>query len=132
MNAFTTGCAAVVLACTALAASAQDAALSPQYASCMDKSGGVTMNMIDCIVAETSRQDARLNRVYKKAMGTLESPERKKQLQTAQRAWIKFRDANCDFYYDPDGGSMARVSANQCMLTSTANRAQEIERFNLD
>ena len=132
MNTLATGCAAVVLACTALTASAQDAALSPQYASCIDKSGGVTMGMIDCIVTETSRQDARLNRVYKKAMGALESPERKKQLQTAQRAWIKFRDANCDFYYDPDGGSMARVSANQCVLTSTANRAQEIERFNLD
>ena len=93
---------------------------------------GITIGMIECIVAETSRQDARLNRVYKKAMGALESPERKKQLQTAQRAWIKFRDANCDFYYDPDGGSMARVSANQCMLTSTANRAQEIERLSLD
>lgn len=131
MKTFTTGCVAVALACTALAASAQDAALSPQFASCMDKSGGVTMDMIDCIVAETSRQDARLNRVYKAAMGSL-SAERKKQLQTAQRAWIKFRDANCDFYYDPDGGSMARVSANACVLTSTANRAQEIERFNLD
>ena len=132
MKTFTTCCAAVALACTALTASAQDAALSPQFASCMDKSGGITIGMIECIVAETSRQDARLNRAYKAAMGALESPERKKQLQTAQRAWIKFRDANCAYYYDPDGGSMARVSANQCMLTSTANRAQEIERFNLD
>ena len=132
MKTFTTYCAAVALACTALTASAQDAALSPQFASCMDKSGGITIGMIECIVAETTRQDARLNRAYKAAMGALESPERKKQLQTAQRAWIKFRDANCAYYYDPDGGSMARVSANQCMLTSTANRAQEIERFSLD
>ena len=132
MKTFTTCCTAVVLACASLTASAQDAALSPQFASCMDKSGGITIGMIECIGAETSRQDARLNRVYKKAMGELESPERKKQLQTAQRAWIKFRDANCAYYYDPDGGSMARVSANQCMLTSTANRAQEIERLSLE
>ena len=132
MKTFTTCCASLVLACTALTASAQDAALSPQFTSCMDKSGGITIGMIECIGAETSRQDARLNRVYKKAMGELESPERKKQLQTAQRAWIKFRDANCAYYYDPDGGSMARVSANQCMLTSTANRAQEIERLSLE
>ena len=34
-----------------------------------------------------------------------------KQLLEAQRAWIKFRDTNCDFYYDPDGGTMARVRA---------------------
>ena len=131
MKTFTTCCAAVALACTALTASAQDAALSPQFASCMDKSGGITIGMIECIGAETTRQDARLNRAYKAAMAA-QSPERKKQLQTAQRAWIKFRDANCAYYYDPDGGSMARVSANQCMLTSTANRAQEIERLSLD
>ncbi|WP_027994660.1 lysozyme inhibitor LprI family protein [Simplicispira psychrophila] len=131
MNAITTYCTAVVLACASLTASAQDAALSPQYATCMDQSGGVTVGMIDCTTAETSRQDARLNRAYKTAMAA-QSPERRKQLQTAQRAWIKFRDANCDFYNDPDGGSMARVSANQCMLTSTANRAQEIEKFSLE
>lgn len=128
MNAITTGCTAVVLACAWLTASAQDAALSPQYATCMEKAGGVTVGMIDCTTAETSRQDARLNRAYQAAMAA-QPPERKKQLQTAQRAWIKFRDANCDFYNDPDGGSLARVGANQCMLTSTANRAQEIEKF---
>lgn len=128
MNALTTCCTALVLACASLTASAQDAALSPQYAACMDKSGGVTMGMIDCITAETSHQDARLNRAYKAAMAA-QSTERKKQLRTAQRAWIQFRDANCGFYDDPDGGSMARVSANDCMMTSTANRAQEIERF---
>ena len=128
MNALTTGCTALFLACASFATSAQDAALSPQYATCMDQSGGVTMGMIDCIAAETSRQDARLNKAYKTAMAAL-SPERKKQLQTAQRAWIQFRDANCGFYYDPDGGSLARVSANDCVMTNTANRAQEIERF---
>ena len=131
MSALTTCCTALFLACASFATSAQDVALSPQYATCMDKSRGVTMGMIDCIAAETSRQDARLNKAYKTAMAA-QSPERKKQLQDAQRAWIKFRDANCGFYYDPDGGSMARVSANDCVMTSTANRAQELERISRD
>ena len=71
MNAVTTYCTALVLVCVSFASSAQDAVLSPQYATCMDKSGGVTMGMIGCIAAETSRQDARLNKAYKTAMAAL-------------------------------------------------------------
>lgn len=112
-----------------LASHAQDGNLTKQFAACMDKSGGVTMDMIECIGAETQRQDTRLNKAYK-ALTASVTPERKKQLQDAQRAWIKFRDNNCGFYYDPDGGSMARVSANDCMMTMTANRAKELENIN--
>lgn len=108
------------------AAQAQTASLSKQFSACMDKSGGVTMDMIECIGVETQRQDARLNKAYKALMGGLKA-ERKKELQEAQRAWIKFRDTNCGFYYDPDGGSLARVQANNCMMTMTANRAGELE-----
>jgi uncharacterized protein YecT (DUF1311 family) len=32
-------------------------------------------------------------------------------------------------YYDPDGGSMARLSANDCMMMSTAMRAKELENL---
>ena len=111
-----------------LVSHAQDSNLTKQFVACMDKSGGVTMDMIECIGAETQRQDARLNKAYKVLTGSV-TPERKKQLQEAQRTWIKFRDANCGFYYDPDGGSLARVSANNCMMTMTANRAKELENL---
>jgi uncharacterized protein YecT (DUF1311 family) len=47
-------------------------------------------------------------------------------LVEAQRAWIKFRDANCGFYADPEGGSAARVTANECFLNATADRAKEL------
>jgi uncharacterized protein YecT (DUF1311 family) len=57
-----------------------------------------------------------------------QSPERKKQLQDAQRLWIKFRDANCNFYYDPDAGTMATaVSGSSCFLEYTGYRAKELE-----
>lgn len=109
-----------------LVSHAEDSHLSKQFGTCIDKSGGVTMDMIECIGAETQRQDARLNKAYK-ALTTSLTPERRRPLQEAQRAWIKFRDANCGFYHDPDGGSMARVSANDCMMTMTASRARELE-----
>jgi uncharacterized protein YecT (DUF1311 family) len=100
--------------------------LSQEYSTCLDKANGVTFEMTDCIAAETSRQDARLNDNYKKLMSKL-SPERKKSLVDAERAWISFRDANCQFYGDPQGGTSARLSANECILNATAQRAKELK-----
>lgn len=109
-------------------ASADDLGLTRQYSSCMDKAAGVTANMLDCMGAETKRQDARLNKAYKDVMAQL-SAARKKPLQEAQRAWIKYRDANCSFYADPDGGTLATVNSNDCFMSATASRAKELESF---
>lgn len=111
-----------------VSAQAQDSGHSNEFSTCMDASGGVTAGMIDCITAEYKQQDARLNKAYKSLMAGLNA-ERGKQLKAAQRAWIKFRDTNCEFYMDPDGGTLARVNANDCMMQMTAHRAQEIERL---
>jgi uncharacterized protein YecT (DUF1311 family) len=117
---------AVVLATSAAAAA--DREFSKEFDACMDKAGGVTPAMIDCISAEQKRQDALLNENYRKLMASL-STKRKQALQEAERAWIKFRDTNCDFYYDPDGGSAARIDANECLLNTTADRAEELARL---
>lgn len=101
---------------------------SVAFANCMDKSGGVTSAMIDCIDAELKHQDAQLNKAYKRLQAAISS-ERKKQLLAAQRAWIKFRDANCGFYFDPNGGSIARVNAADCMRTMTEKRAAELVKL---
>ncbi|MFZ2404933.1 MAG: lysozyme inhibitor LprI family protein [Methylobacter sp.] len=107
---------------------AADDGLSQTFSTCMDQAGGVTPSMVECMNAETERQDVRLNKAYKDIMANL-SAGRKKQLQEAQRLWIKYRKANCDFYYDPDGGSIARLNANDCFLSATAARAKELEGF---
>jgi uncharacterized protein YecT (DUF1311 family) len=110
------------------AAIAADREFSKEFDTCMDKAGGVTPAMIDCISAELKRQDALLNENYRKLMASL-STKRKKTLQEAQRAWLKFRDTNCDFYYDPDGGTAARVDANECVLNATTDRAKELAQL---
>ena len=123
--------AAMVLATTSLTAataSAQNNGLTAKYVACMDASGGVTFEMIKCIDAEYKRQDARLNKAYQTVMSDL-SAERRQALRAAQRAWITFRDANCSFYFDPQGGSYARVAANECMMSETAERAFELEQI---
>ena len=140
LKTFTSCCAALVLACAPWAASAQDAGASPatgigadgllsrKYSACMDRFSNNNNYMVRCIAGETKRQDTRLNEAYQAAMA-LQAPERKKQLQAAQRLWIQFRDANCGFYMDPQGGTLARLSANDCLMTSTAQRAKELEGF---
>ena len=117
--------AVVALSCMSSVAWANDG-LSKSYEKCVDKSGGVTTAMIACINTETQNQDVRLNKAYKDVMADL-SPERKKQLQEVQRLWLKFRDGNCKFYADPDGGTLAVLYANSCFLNTTAARAKELE-----
>lgn len=119
---------ALLLCCFGTTVSASDAELTKNFSDCMDKADGVTVDMINCIDAETKIQDTRLNKAYKDVMATL-STARKKQLQEAQRIWIKYRDANCDFYYDPDGGTIASVSSVDCHMSETASRAKELESF---
>lgn len=119
--------AIVAMGCVtpALPALAQDSTSFPQHAACMDKAAGVTLAMVECLVSELGRQDKRLNTAYSVLMVELEPP-RKKQLQAAQRLWLQYRDANCGFYLDPDGGSLARVAANTCLVQMTGQRAQEL------
>ena len=110
------------------ALAAADSELSQTYSACMDKSKGVTSEMLDCISAEFTRQDDRLNENYKRLMSKL-SGKRKEGLLEAQRAWIKFRDTNCSFYYDPEGGSAAHLSGTDCTLSATAARATELKNL---
>lgn len=101
---------------------------SEQFSTCMDKSGGATFAMVDCINAELKVQDARLNSAYKK-LGAKLTPERKIQLRDVQRIWIRYRDANCAFHADPEGGSLARIAGSHCFLQETTLRAQELEQL---
>jgi uncharacterized protein YecT (DUF1311 family) len=104
-----------------------DEDLSKEHSDCVDKAWkGTTADMLQCEGEELDRQDARLNDAYKKLTSKL-SPDREKALLKAQRAWIKFREANCDYWYDPHGGTAARMNASGCLLTMTATRAKELE-----
>ena len=120
----------VLLLSTSLAVPA-DRELTQEHSACLEKAHGITAEMINCMLAETRRQDARLNENYKKLLSKL-ATERKNALIEAQRAWIRFRDTNCGFYADPEGGSAARMAANECILNATADRAKELQLLTSD
>ncbi len=90
-----------------------------------------TRAMSGCIGDEVRRHDVRLNRAYQAALGRLEFPRQKEALRRAQRAWIAFRDADCNSYSDADWGPSSGVDENACLLRRTAERADELERYPL-
>lgn len=44
-----------------------------------------------------------------------------------QRLWLQNRDANCGFYADPDGGTLATPGAALCGLEMAMQQARELE-----
>lgn len=126
--------AAGAIALAAVPAQAVDleAVLSPEFTACMEASGGVHFNMMDCIGQETEHQDALLNQRYRLVMAALEEAG-KAALKDSQRKWIAYRDAECSFAYQAaggdEGGQMAGLEAGHCTMSMTAHRAAELHQY---
>jgi uncharacterized protein YecT (DUF1311 family) len=57
------------------------------------------------------------------------SAKRKNAPLEAQRGSAKFRDANCSFYSDPEGGTAALSAGRDCFLQARADRAKELRNL---
>ena len=68
-----------------------------------DCSNGGEQEMVACVVAEYKAADLELNRLYKRVKAQI-SPEDQKSLISAQRVWIKHRDAQCALEMGPSDG----------------------------
>ena len=111
--------AAVLLGAVAFAAAAEPAADST------DDCDGGTLQLIECIDGKTKPWDRRLNAAYQQALKDA-NPGQRDQLRAAQRLWVQYRDANCD-YYSLGEGSLSRVEAAVCLFRMTKSRAEELE-----
>lgn len=98
------------------------------YSGCMDASGGVTVEMMNCIAAEIDIQDARLNQAYVMVMRPL-AKSRKNTLRGLQRTWIKQRDAKCQREIADEGGSMAGIIYSGCIVDETIKRTIFLENY---
>ena len=89
-----------------------------------------TVEMRDCAGKEYEAADAALNKVYQQLMSTLSDEGHRTVLKEAQLAWIKFRDANCDFEsYLNRGGTIYPIVNAGCRTGMTANRTRELEQM---
>jgi len=119
----------------ALMALAQ-AAAGPDCAHAMTQ---LDMNM--CAAAEFEHADAELNRLWGKLIADARADDRSPDsgrtaadqrseetiLRTGQRAWVQFRDSQCEFEgLSERGGSMEPMIVSQCKARVTEERIKQL------
>jgi len=86
-----------------------------------------TIEMGECAGREYQKADAELNSVYRQLMSSLSDRESESALKTAQQAWLKYRDANCEFEtFDSRGGTIHPVAYSFCLAHMTSTRTKEL------
>jgi uncharacterized protein YecT (DUF1311 family) len=94
-----------------------------EYQTCRD---GNTHDIVMCVGKLYKKWDGRLNAAYKKLLGMENEAIRLKTLKLSQEAWLKYRDANCE-WYEAGEGTIHRLWGSECMRSMTACRALELE-----
>lgn len=78
-----------------------------------------------CASEEFQKADAELNKLYRQLMNGAGAGERAK-LRAAQLAWIKFRDAHCDYEaFGNTGGSIYPMVYGFCLAEVTGERSKQ-------
>lgn len=81
-----------------------------------------------CAHEDYKTADAKLNETYGEIMKRLsDDPDGRKLLQAAQRAWIAFRDAECDFSTaGSQSGSIYPTLMSGCLQSLTEARTEQL------
>ncbi|ATV43193.1 lysozyme inhibitor LprI family protein [Pectobacterium brasiliense] len=86
------------------------------------------LEMSQCATNEYKKVDGELNRLYQDVVKRLVIEEHKALLKSAQRKWIAYRDADCEFQTLPTtGGSVHGMVYSQCLTQKTAERVEEFK-----
>jgi uncharacterized protein YecT (DUF1311 family) len=95
---------------------------------CADEPGANTMTIVSCQIREQKIWDDYLNDWYGEALKRLkDEPDAAAALRTAQRAWIEYRHAKCDYWEKRyESGTFASVATGNCMRVTTGQRAIEL------
>ena len=102
-----------------------------------DRSDESTIGMKMCASVDFTNADAQLNLEYKKIVSKLKqdasdeyNKETLKRLVKAQKAWISFRDAECDLQAtEMLGGTGEGLVALGCLRDLTEKRTSELKSF---
>ena len=108
------------LAVLVLVASPAGAASRPEL------DGPTQLDMNAQALARLRVADAELNRVYKRVAAGA-TPAGRQRLRAAQRAWITFRDLDCEARSGARGGSMRQMIVFACLEAVTDARAATLK-----
>jgi uncharacterized protein YecT (DUF1311 family) len=109
-------------------------AATAQAIDCSTETTQLEMNI--CTLQEYKAADADLNAVYADVIATLQTADaeyptegasEESRLRAAQRAWVAFRDLNCDVAgYQMRGGSAEPLLINSCLRAMTEARITDL------
>lgn len=93
------------------------------------KNPGSNVEYKECARRAYEQADRQLNQAYRQLTSRLGSAERK-ELTSAQLAWIQFRDKNCSFeVYRSRGGTGYGGFLSACLDRMTRERTTDLERY---
>jgi len=95
----------------------------------LDGCDGAQRSMTWCAEYRFIEKDLELNDAYRDLKNNLDDRDLDK-LVAAQRAWIAFRDRDCDFAAsDVEGGSMHPMMVSICKQEMTEDRIGELKHY---
>ncbi|WP_026618720.1 YecT (DUF1311 family protein) [Ensifer sp. WSM1721] len=100
------------------------------------------MDLNICADRDYRTADAELNKVYKQAMTAMQATDKElggidpayvgavEALKKAQRAWIGYRDGQCELAgFEARGGSMEPMLVSGCLAELTRKRTAELKEL---
>jgi len=102
----------------------------PMAAHAADCSNAGTQSELnDCAYKDFQKADAVLNQVYAKLKARTSAPDAVKRLVEAEKAWIAYRDRECDFETeDSIDGSIRPMELSACYQQKTTARTAELKK----
>ncbi len=99
--------------------------------------GGGAKDAYACAYHELAGAERRLARTYKNTLVMVpdsdewDNRKTKAQLIMAQKAWLAFRDANCDFQGGQEGGASnwVDVMSTDCKIDETKKRIDYLQHY---
>ena len=102
---------------------------SPAQVNCKDYTSLSTHAMLQCGDQELQRYDRQLNSAYKQLIHKL-PPEERTRLKKAEKAWIAYRDLECNFEgFEMRDGSGEALLVQGCLVVQTKNRLKELRQI---
>ena len=103
------------------------AVAGPQADPCKTRAN--QLELTQCADRQFSASDKVLNQTYQKLLADLDD-EHRVLLQKAQRAWVGFRDADCDLDASTAlGGSMYGMLVSDCRTAMTNTRVKDLKAW---
>lgn len=92
---------------------------------CKNPQSQIAMNI--CAGKDYEREDVRLNKNYNELFSKLDDSHRRR-LKEVQRAWLNFRDLQCDYDSSQyEGGTIYSLVHSTCLLQMTKQRNKDLK-----